>query len=147
MNGTYFPKGAPKGALSQRRWHLIDANGVVLGRLASHAASLLRGKGKPTFTPYLDEGDFVIVVNAAKVKLTGNKLEQKVAFSHSMYPGGLKLVPYSRIISETPEKAISRAVSGMLSKSKLRERMMTRLKVYRGATHPHAVQNPQTYTL
>src|SRR5262249_34704535 len=97
--------------------------------------------------PYLDEGDFVIVVNAAKVKLTGNKLEQKVAFSHSMYPGGLKLVPYSRLISETPEKAVSRAVSGMLSKNKLRERMMTRLKIYRGDAHPHGVQNPQAYTL
>lgn len=139
MTTTYFPHGKQ----TNRRWHLIDAKGVVLGRLATRAADLLRGKGKPSFTPYLDEGDFVIVVNAAKVKLTGKKIDQKVAFSHSLYPGGLKLVPYSRLMKEQPEKAIVRAVSGMLSKSKLRARMLTRLKVYAAETHPHGVQNPQ----
>lgn len=140
MKSTYFPHNKQ----AQRRWHVIDAKDFVLGRLATRAADLLRGKGKPTFTPYLDEGDFVVVINAAKVKLTGNKLEQKVAYSHSLYPGGLKLVPYSRLMVEQPEKAITRAVSGMLSKSKLRARMLTRLKVYRDANHPHSVQQPQT---
>jgi large subunit ribosomal protein L13 len=143
MERTYFPHGSK----TDRQWHVIDAKDQVLGRLASHAAQLLRGKGKPTFTPYLDEGDFVVILNAAQVKLTGNKLTQKTAFSHSIYPGGLKLVPYSRLMKEQPEKAIRRAVSGMLSKSKLRERMLTRLKIYREGTHQHGAQKPQTYTL
>jgi large subunit ribosomal protein L13 len=143
MKSTFFPHGTK----SERRWHVIDAKGQILGRLASHAAQLLRGKGKPTFSPYLDEGDFVVVTNAAQVKLTGNKLTQKFAFSHSIYPGGLKLVPYSRIMKETPEKAIRRAVSGMLSKNKMRERMLTRLKIYRDAGHRHGAQNPQAYAL
>jgi large subunit ribosomal protein L13 len=144
MKSTYFPE---KNDKVTRQWHLIDAKGQVLGRLATRVAGLLRGKGKPTFTPYLDEGDFVIIVNAAEVKLTGNKLDQKVAFSHSMYPGGLKLVPYRRLMASNPEKAVSKAVSAMLTKSKLRERMMTRLKVYRDASHPHVAQQPQAYAL
>lgn len=144
MKTTYFPhtKSAPN-----RQWHVIDAKDQVLGRMATRIATLLRGKGKPTFTPFLDEGDFVVVINAAQVKLTGNKLEQKKAFSHSMYPGGLKLVPYSRLMVENPEKVVEKAVSAMLCKSKLRERMMTRLKVYRDATHPHAAQQPQALVL
>lgn len=142
MNSTFFPK-SPK---SVRAWHIIDAKGQVLGRLASRAADLLRGKGKPEFTPYLDQGDFVVVVNARQVKLTGNKLEQKTAFSHSIYQGGLKLVPYKRLMAEKPERAIIRAVSGMLCKNKMRDRMLTRLKVYRDATHPHGVQNPQPFS-
>jgi large subunit ribosomal protein L13 len=144
VKSTYFPQ---KNDTPNRQWHLIDAKGQVLGRLATRVATLLRGKGKPTFTPYLDEGDFVVIINAGAVKLTGNKLEQKTAFSHSMYPGGLKLVPYSRLIVEKPERMIEKAVSSMLTKSKLRERMMTRLKVYRDAAHPHSAQQPQAYTL
>src|SRR5882762_1361299 len=143
MQSTYFPSN-PKPV---RRWHVIDAKDQVLGRLASHAALLLRGKAKPTFTPYLDEGDFVVILNAGQVKLTGNKLTQKVAYSHSIYPGGLKLVPYSRLIKEQPEKAIRRAISGMLSKNKIRERMLTRLKIYRQGVHPHSAQAPQPYAL
>lgn len=143
MGTTFFPTQIDPN----RPWHLIDAKGQVLGRLATRVASLLRGKGKPTFTPYLDQGDFVVVLNAAQIKLTGKKLEQKVAFSHSMYPGGLKLVPYSRLMQENPEKAVVRAVSHMLTKSKLRDRMLRRLKVYRDAAHPHAGQNPQSYAL
>jgi large subunit ribosomal protein L13 len=140
---TYFPHSpAPV-----RKWHVIDAKGQVLGRLATRTAELLRGKGKPTFTPYLDEGDFVVILNAGEVKLTGNKLTQKVIYSHSIYPGGLKLVPYTRMIAEQPEKAIRHAVSGMLSKSKLRDRMLTRLKIYRDASHKHGAQNPQAVTL
>jgi large subunit ribosomal protein L13 len=144
MKSTYFPQ---KNDTPNRQWHLIDAKGQVLGRLATRVATLLRGKGKPTFTPYLDEGDFVVIINAADVKLTGKKLDQKVAYSHSLYPGGLKLVPYSRLIVENPERVIEKAVSSMLTKSKLRERMMTRLKVYRDAAHPHVAQAPQTYAL
>ncbi len=139
MKNTYFPH-SPK---AERQWHILDAKDFVLGRLATRAAALLRGKGKPTFTPYLDEGDFVVIVNAAQVKLTGNKLEQKTAFSHSIYPGGLKLVPYKRLMAETPEKAVRRAISGMLSKNKIRDRMLTRLKIYRDGVHPHAAQQPK----
>jgi large subunit ribosomal protein L13 len=105
--------------------------------------TILRGKDKPTFTPYLDEGDFVVIINAAQVKLTGKKLDQKVAYSHSLYPGGLKLVPYRRLMIENPERAVERAVSAMLCKNKLRARMLTRLKIYRDATHPHSAQQPQ----
>ena len=142
MTSTYFPT-----TKSERRWHVIDAKDQVLGRVASHAALLLRGKAKPTFTPYLDEGDCVVILNAAQVKLTGNKLTQKVAFSHSIYPGGIKLVPYSRLMKEQPEKALRRAISGMLAKNKMRERMLTRLKIYRATTHPHAAQDPKPYSL
>jgi large subunit ribosomal protein L13 len=142
-NSTAFPT-APK---FERKWHILDAKGQVLGRLASRAALLLRGKGRPDYTPYLDQGDFVVVLNAAQVKLTGNKLAQKTAFSHSIYPGGLKLIPYSRLMQEQPEKVIVRAVSGMLSKSKLRARMLARLKVYRDDRHPHGAQDPQAFSL
>lgn len=143
VNTTYFPH-SPK---PQRQWHVIDAKDYVLGRLATEVATILRGKNKPTFTPYLDEGDGVIIINAALVKLTGNKLEQKVSFSHSIYPGGLKLVPYKRLMSENPEKAVRHAISGMLCKNKLREKMMTRLRIYRDATQPHAAQQPKALTL
>ena len=145
MKSTYFPPTS--NAQPIRQWHVVDAKGQVLGRMATRIAGLLRGKGKPTFTPYLDEGDFVIVINAAGVKLTGNKLEQKVAFSHSMYPGGLKLVPYNRLMIEHPERAVQKAVSNMLCKNKLREQMMTRLKIYRDAVHPHSAQQPQVLAL
>ena len=144
MKTTYFPR---TNAQPQRKWHVIDAMGMILGRLATRVATLLRGKDKPTFTPYLDEGDFVVIINAAQVKLTGKKLEQKVAYSHSLYPGGLKLVPYSRLMVENPERAVERAVSAMLCKNKLRARMLTRLKIYRDATHPHSAQQPQVYAL
>ena len=137
----------PVAGRIDRKWHVIDAKGQVLGRLATEAANLLRGKNKPTFTPYLDEGDFVVVLNAAQVKLTGNKIEQKVAFSHSMYPGGLRLIPYKRLMTEKPDQVIIRAVSGMLSKSKLRDRMLRRLKVYKGDAHLHPSQKLQPHAL
>lgn len=140
MKTTFFPQAAK----TDRRWYVIDAKDQALGRLASHAAQLLRGKGKPTFTPYWDNGDFVVILNAAEVKLTGDKARQKVAFSHSLYPGGLKLIPYTRLMKEHPEKAVIRAIRGMLSKSKLRDRMLRRLKVYRDTDHPHAAQQPQS---
>ena len=144
MKSTYFPQ---KNDTPNRNWHLIDAKDQVLGRLATRVATLLRGKHKPTFTPYLDEGDFVVILNAAGVKLTGKKLEQKFAYSHSMYPGGHKLTPYSRLMAENPEKVITKAVSNMLCKNKLREQMLTRLKVYRDEKHPHVAQQPQAYAL
>ncbi len=139
MNSTFFPTTTR----APRQWHVLDAKDQPLGRLATRAAELLRGKHKPTFTPYLDEGDFVVVLNAALVKLTGNKIEQKTAFSHSAHPGGLRLIPYKRLLAEHPEKAITRAVSGMLCKNTMRAKMLTRLKVYRDATHPHSAQQPQ----
>jgi len=136
---TYFPKNSAPA----RKWHIIDAKDRPLGRLATQVAGLLRGKGKPTFTPYIDGGDYVVVVNAEKVLLTGKKREQKVIYSHSLYPGGLKLAPYSRLMKEQPQRVIEHAISGMLCKNKYRETMLTRLKVYRDETHPHAAQQPQ----
>ena len=126
----------------QRHWHLIDAEGVPLGRLCTKAAGLLRGKHKPFFSPHVDCGDIVVVVNAQKVRLTGNKLENKVKFSHSGYPRGAKYVPYKRLMAEHPTRIVSLAVSGMLSKNTFRDAMMTRLKVYPGAEHPHAAGQP-----
>lgn len=143
MQTTFFPKAQN----INRSWHHMDAKDYVLGRLATHAASLLRGKHKPTFTPYLDQGDFVVITNAGQVKLTGKKLEQKVSYRHSIYPGGLRLVPYSRLMKEKPEEAIRHAVSGMLSKSKLRDKMLARLKIYKGSEHPHASQSVAEYKI
>ena len=124
----------------QRQWHIIDGDGLVLGRLACKVAELLRGKGKRIYQNDVDCGDFVIITNAAKLKLTGDKLEQKIAYRHSGYPGGDKYTPYKRLMAEQPEKAIIFAVKGMLPKNKLAARQLTRLKVYKEAAHPHAAQ-------
>jgi len=124
----------------QRKWHMIDGDGLVLGRLACKVAGLLRGKGKRIFSNDVDCGDFVIITNAAKLLLTGNKLEQKIAYRHSGYPGGDKYTPYKRLMAEQPEKAMIFAVKGMLPKNKLAARQLTRLKIYKDATHPHAAQ-------
>ncbi|MBF0162651.1 MAG: 50S ribosomal protein L13 [Magnetococcales bacterium] len=126
-----------------RQWCLIDAEDVVLGRLASEAARRLRGKHKPIYTPYLDTGDFIIVVNAAKVRLTGNKLADKIYYRHSRYPGGLRSVPAGGILSGAhPERVIESAIRGMLPKNKLGRQMFRKLKIYAGAHHPHAAQQP-----
>ncbi len=138
---------SPKAGDVQRQWHVIDANDVVLGRLASHAATLLRGKHKPIFAPHVDTGDFVIVVNAKNVALTGNKRESKVAFRHSGYPGGLKRVPYSVLLEQRPERAIELAVRGMLPKNKIGRQMIKKLKVYAGPEHPHAAQMPTPFEI
>lgn len=143
MTRTYTPKAGQ----IQRDWVVIDANDVVLGRLASHAAALLRGKHKPTFTNHLDSGDFVIIINAEKVALTGQKLEQKMAYRHSGYPGGLSKVSYGELMEKNPIRAVEKAVRGMLPKNSLGRAQLTKLKVYVGAEHPHAAQQPQTYTL
>jgi len=136
----------PKAGEIQREWLVIDATDVVLGRLASHAAALLRGKHKPTFANHVDTGDFVIIVNADKVALTGQKLQQKLAYRHSGYPGGLTAVSYAELLEKNPVRAVEKAVRGMLPKNSLGAQQLSKLKVYAGAEHPHAAQQPTTYT-
>jgi large subunit ribosomal protein L13 len=135
---------SPKPEHIEHRWYVLDASGQVLGRLASEAALLLRGKHKPIFAPHMDTGDHVIVVNADKVELTGNKREKKFAYHHSGYPGGIKAERYDRFLDEKPEKAVERAVRGMLPKTRLGRQMIKKLHVIRGGEHPHAAQKPQT---
>lgn len=142
MTRTYTPKADEV----QREWLVIDANDVVLGRLASHAAALLRGKHKPTFANHIDTGDFVVVINADKVALTGSKLEQKKAYRHSGYPGGLKAVSYSELLEKNPVRAVEKAIRGMLPKNSLGRQQLSKLKVYAGAEHPHAAQQPKPYS-
>lgn len=137
----------PKPAEVERRWHVIDATDVVLGRLASHVATLLRGKHKATFAPHVDTGDFVIVVNAGQVALTGSKREQKRAYSHSGYPGGLRAVGYGELLEKNPQRAVEKAVRGMIPKTSLGRQQLTKLKVYAGPDHPHAAQKPQPYQI
>ncbi|MDU5099116.1 MAG: 50S ribosomal protein L13 [Peptoniphilus grossensis] len=129
----------------ERKWYVIDAEGKVLGRLASEIASVLRGKRKPIFTPHVDCGDFVIVINADKVVLTGDKLNQKIHAYHTGYPGGRKEVVYAEMMAKRPEKVIELAVKGMLPKSRLGRQMIKKLKVYAGPEHPHAAQAPEVY--
>jgi len=138
---------SPKPADQQPTWLIIDAEDIVLGRLASHAAALLRGKHKATFAPHMDMGDFVIIVNAEKVALTGSKLQTKLAYRHSGYPGGLTAQTYSEMLEKHPTRAVEKAVRGMLPKSSLGRAQITKLKVYAGPEHPHAAQKPATYTL
>jgi large subunit ribosomal protein L13 len=140
---TYTPKSADV----QRQWHVIDATDVVLGRLASHAAALLRGKHKPIYAPHIDTGDFVIIVNAEKVALSGKKLEQKRAYRHSGYPGGLRSVAYADLLSKHPERAVEKAVKGMLPKNTLGRKMFGKLKVYAGPDHPHQAQQPVSFEI
>ncbi|HEV7195455.1 MAG TPA: 50S ribosomal protein L13 [Pedococcus sp.] len=137
----------PKPAEVTRTWHVIDATDVVLGRLASHTAVLLRGKHKTTFAPHVDGGDFVIIINAEKVALTGAKLEQKKAYRHSGFPGGLKSTSYTELLAKNPEKAIEKAVRGMLPRTTLGRQQLTKLKVYAGAEHPHAAQKPVPFEI
>jgi large subunit ribosomal protein L13 len=138
---------SPKAADVQRQWHVIDASDIVLGRLASQAAILLRGKHKAIFAPHVDTGDFVIIVNAAKVALTGNKLADKRAYRHSGYPGGLRAVAYSDLMERSPERAVTKAVKGMLPKNSLGRQMLSKLKVYAGPEHPHQAQKPVPYEI
>lgn len=124
----------------KRSWHVIDADGAVLGRLAAKISIILRGRDKAVYTPNADTGDFVVVINAAKVKLTGNKLEQKNYYHHTLYPGGIKSESAGNLLKRQPEKLIFHAVKGMLPKNRLADRLLTKLKVYPGAEHPHAAQ-------
>ncbi|GAB3885405.1 50S ribosomal protein L13 [Microbispora bryophytorum] len=138
---------SPKPNDVERQWYVIDATDVVLGRLASQVATLLRGKHKPIFAPHVDTGDFVIVINAGKIALTGNKLEQKKAYRHSGYPGGLRSVSYSELMAKRPDQAVEKAVRGMLPKNALGRKMAKKLKVYAGAEHPHQAQQPVSFQI
>ena len=142
---TYFPSG--KGLEQHRDWHLIDANGLTVGRLASEVARLLMGKHKPTYTPFLDTGDHVIVINAAKVIFKGNKTEDKIYRHHTGWPGGLKEVKAKDMLANKPTRLVELAIKGMLPKTKLGRAMSSKLKVYAGAEHPHGAQKPASRTL
>ncbi len=136
---------SPKAADIDRKWHIVDASGQTLGRLASEVASILRGKHKPMFAPHMDTGDYVIVINASKIRLTGKKLTDKYHHHHSGYPGGIKSIPYGKLLEKQPEKVIELAVKGMLPHNKLGRVMFKKLKVYAGQEHPHEAQQPQEY--
>ena len=140
---TYYAKPGEV----QRDWVLVDASDMVLGRLATRVAEILKGKTKPQYTPHVDVGDFVVVINADKIRLTGNKAADKSYFSHSGYPGGLKEVSFERMMEKHPERVIEKAVKGMLPKNSLGRSMGKKLKVYAGSEHPHEAQNPQLIEL
>ena len=128
----------------ERKWYVVDAKGQTLGRLATEIARILRGKNKPQYTPHVDTGDFVVVVNAEKVVVTGRKAEQKVYRRHSGYPGGLKTTTYEQMLERRPTEILRRAVKGMMPKTRLARQQLRKLKIYAGPEHPHAAQNPQT---
>ena len=142
-----MPTYSPKAADITHQWHVIDAEDVVLGRLAVEAATLLRGKHKPTFAPHVDGGDFVIIVNAKKVALSGNKRTDKPVYRHSGYPGGLKQIAYGDLLEKDAAKAIEKSVRGMLPKNRLGNQIIRKLKVYPGPDHPHAAQNPKPFEI
>jgi large subunit ribosomal protein L13 len=137
---TYFPSG--KGLEQHRQWHIVDADGMTVGRLASEVAHILMGKHKPTYTPFLDTGDHVIVINASKVVLKGNKLDDKFYRRHSGFPGGLKEISARDLLAKKPVRLVELAIKGMLPKTKLGRAMFSKLKVYAGAEHPHGAQKP-----
>jgi large subunit ribosomal protein L13 len=138
---------SPKPGEVARTWHVIDAEDVVLGRLASNVATLLRGKHKPTFAPHMDTGDFVIIVNADKVVLTGQKREQAFAYRHSGYPGGLRKQSFGELLDTRPERLLEKVVKGMLPKNKLGRAQGKKLKVYAGPQHPHTAQQPKPFEI
>lgn len=140
---TYVPKAMEV----KHNWYVLDAQGVPLGRLASEVAKILRGKHKPAFTPHLDLGDHVVVINAERVRLTGRKREQKTYYRHSGYPGGLKATPVAKLLANKPEQVVRLAVKGMIPRNRLGRAIMKKLKVYRGPEHPHAPQRPEPLTL
>lgn len=140
---TYTPKEGD----ADPQWHVIDATDVVLGRLATHAAALLRGKHKPTFVPHQDMGDFVIVINAEKVAVTGDKASKKRYWRHSGFPGGIRSVSFEEMIERHPTRAVEQAVKGMIPKNKLGSAQLTKLRVYAGSEHPHAAQQPKPFEI
>ena len=142
-----MPTYSPKASEIERAWLVVDAEDLVLGRLATEVARILRGKHKPIFAPHMDTGDFVIVVNAAKVVMTSDKASKKQVYRHTGYPGGLKSVTYNELLATKPEEAIRRTVRGMLPKNRLGRQMLKKLKVYAGPEHPHAAQQPQTFEI
>ena len=141
--GTYSPKASE----IQRDWYVVDAEGMVLGRLATEVARLLRGKHKPTFAPNVDGGDFVIVINADKVAISGDKLNNKMAYSHSGYPGGLRSRTIGELMQKHPDRVVEKAIVGMLPHNKLSRQIQKKLKVYAGPEHPHTAQQPVTYEI
>lgn len=143
MRTTYMAK--PNEV--ERKWYIIDAEGQTLGRLASEAASILRGKHKPQFTPHVDTGDFVVIINAEKIVVTGNKLQDKFYYRHSGYPGGLKKTSLKDMLNKHPERALQNAIFGMLPKNRLGNALKKKLKIYAGAEHPHAAQQPEVWEL
>jgi large subunit ribosomal protein L13 len=143
MRTTYMAK--PNEV--ERKWYIIDAEGKTLGRLASEAAAIIRGKHKPQFTPHVDTGDFVIIINAEKVHLTGKKLQNKMYYKHSMYQGGLKVTSAQDMLKTKPERVLEYAIHGMLPKTRLGDGMKTKLKVYAGTEHPHQAQQPEVWEL
>jgi large subunit ribosomal protein L13 len=134
---------SPTPADIERKWYVVDAEGQVLGRLASHIATVLRGKNKPIWAPHMDVGDFIVVINADKVRLTGNKAGQKNYYSHSGYPGGLKTTPFLRMMQKKPDYALRKAVRGMLPGNRLGRQMLKKLKIYASSEHPHRAQQPE----
>ena len=140
---TYVPKKTE----IKKNWYLVDAEGKILGRLASRIAQILSGKNKPIYTPYLDTGDFVVVINAKKVKVTGKKEEKKIYYHYSGYPGGMKEIVYQKLLEKKPTMIIQKAVRGMLPKNKLGRKMLKRLKIYAGTEHRHQAQNPEKIEL
>ncbi len=130
-----------------RKWHLVDADGQTVGRLATRVATLLRGKHKPTFSPHVDTGDFVVVVNASKIKMTGKRMEQKDYYHNTLYPGGARHEKFSEVMAKHPERIVTEAVKGMLPKNSLGRKTFTKLKVYAGSEHEHAAQQPQPFSL
>jgi large subunit ribosomal protein L13 len=131
----------------EKKWYILDAANKPLGRLATEAARLLRGKHKPIFTPHIDTGDHVIIINAEKVLLTGNKLSKKKYYKHSRYPGGLKSMDYQTLLATKPERAIQKAVKGMIPHNRLGRKILTKMRVYRGSEHPHAAQKPEVWNM
>jgi len=138
---------APKASEIERKWFVVDAENLVLGRMSTEIARILRGKHKPTFAPYLDCGDHVIIINASKVVLTHEKAEKKLVHRHSGYPGGIKTHTYAELLSTQPEDAVRRTIKGMLPKNRLGAQMLTKLKVYAGSEHPHSAQQPEPLVL
>jgi large subunit ribosomal protein L13 len=137
----------PKKGEVERKWFVIDAKDKVLGRVAAETARILRGKHKPTFAPHMDTGDFVIIVNAAQVRLTGKKLSQKIYYTHSGYPGGIKATKAEKMLKEKPDRVLRLAVRGMLPKNTIGRAQLTKLKIYAEGTHPHIAQQPETYEI
>ncbi|NMI00410.1 50S ribosomal protein L13 [Pseudonocardia acidicola] len=142
-----MPTYSPKPGEINRAWHVIDATDVVLGRLATHAATLLRGKHKPTYAPHIDTGDFVVIVNAEKIAVSGNKRDDKFVYRHSGYPGGLRQRSVGEMIEKHPDRLVEKAIKGMLPKNRLGRAMAKKLKVYAGPSHPHAAQKPAPFEI
>ncbi|MCX7789586.1 MAG: 50S ribosomal protein L13 [Chloroflexaceae bacterium] len=130
----------------QRDWYVVDATDQVLGRLATQIATLLRGKHKPTYTPSIDGGDFVIVINCEKIRITGKKADQKIYYRHTGYPGGLKATPYKMMLAKHPDRILRNAVKGMLPKNRMGRHLLTKLRIYAGPRHPHAAQQPKVWS-